>query len=250
MKKQIEFLKEHNITNYTIESGKITINGGLYLRSLTSVPTDFLKNTTINGYLDLSSLTSVPTDLLKNTTINGCLYLSSLTSVPTDFLKNTTINGYLDLRSLTQKHRNLANKNVKKLQVGYNKKLSYCFFDGILSKVLSVKKTKGYIIYTTPFEYIAQKDGKTAHGKTVKKAISDLEFKFLSEKLKNDPINENTIITDQYYRAVTGACESGIENWKKNNNITVNEITAGELLPILEKTKPFGFEKFKKLMNK
>lgn len=82
------------------------------------------------------------------------------------------------------------NKNVKQLEIGYNKEDGYCYFDGILSKVLSIKKTKGYIIYTTPFGYIAQKGDKTAHGNTIKKAISDLEFKFIAEKLKNEPIKK------------------------------------------------------------
>lgn len=52
------------------------------------------------------------------------------------------------------------------------------FFDGILSKVLSIHKIKEYTLYKTPFEFIAQKGKYTAYGKTIKKTIADLEFKF------------------------------------------------------------------------
>jgi len=135
--------------------------------------------------------------------------LGSLTSVDKDFLKETTINGSLYLSSLTSVDRLIIEENVNQLEVGYDKERSYCYFDGILSKVLSIKQTKGYIIYTTPFGFIAQKEDKaeTAHGNTVKKAIGDLEFKFVAEKLKKEPIKKDTIITDMYYRLITGACE-------------------------------------------
>ena len=227
MKKQIELLKKHNIKNYTIENNKITINGYLDLYSLTSCDKDFLKNTTINGYLDLDSLTSCDKDFLKNTAIDGGLGLNSLTSCDKVILKS----------------------NVKQLTKGYNKEKGYCFFDGILSKVLSVKKTKGYKIYTTPFGFIAQKDDKAAHGTNIKKAIQDLEFKFVAEKLKNKPIKANTIITEQYYRMITGACEQGIRDWKMRNEINKEKMKAKDLLPLLEKTNAYGLSKFKELVR-
>jgi len=212
---QLISLKKYDIINYTIENDLLTINGSLYLESLTSVDKDFLKNTTINGSLDLESLTSVDKDFLKN--------------------------------------------NIKLLKKGYNKKLKYCFFDGILSKVLSVHNRNGYTIYKTPFEFIVEKNGYTSHGKTIKKAISDLEFKQASEKLKKEPITEDTLFTVKYYRLLTGACDAGCRNWLENNNIPfkvvdedtveLNPIKAKDLLSILEKSKPYGFEKFKALIT-
>ena len=226
-----------------------TINGYLDLSSLKSVDKDFLKGTTINGYLDLRSLKSVDKDFLKGTTINGDLDLHSLKSVDKDFLKGTTINGSLYLHSLKSVDRTIIRNNINKLEVGYNKEKSYCFFDGTLSKVLSVKKTRGYTIYTTPFGFIAEKNNKTAHGKTIKGAINDLEFKFIAEKLKNEPIKKDTIITDSYYRIITGACKQGISDWKQRNNIETNEIKAIDLIPILEKTDAYGLNKFKDLIS-
>ena len=48
---QIKLLKKYNIDNYVVDDDKITINGDLYLSSLTSVDKEFLKDTTINGNL-------------------------------------------------------------------------------------------------------------------------------------------------------------------------------------------------------
>ncbi len=253
IKKQVELLKKYGVTNYTIENDKITINGSLDLRSLTAIPdSEFLKNTTINGWLDLSSLTAIPdSEFLKNTTINGWLHLGSLTAIPdSEFLKNTTINGWLYLDSLTSADRKVCKENVKTLELGYNKKLKNCYFDGILSKVLSVHTRKDITIYRTPFGFIAQKDNFTAHGKTIKKAIEDLQFKVIAEKLKNDPITEDTMISMAYYRVVTGSCEQGISSWVNANNLSeLTEIKAKDLLPILEKTNAYGLDKFKSLIT-
>jgi hypothetical protein len=218
----------------------------------------------------LSSLTSADKDFLKGTTINGYLDLSSLTSADKDFLKGTTINGYLDLRSLTSADKDFLNKNIKQLETGYNEQNKYCFFDDILSKVLSVSKRKEYTIYTTPFEFIVQ-DGKfTSHGKTIKKAIIDLRFKKVSEKLKNDPIKKDTLFTVKYYRLLTGACDSGCRHWMQANNIPFivkgkgndeetlladknrkesKGMKAIDLLPLLEKSNAYGLDKFKKLIT-
>ena len=98
--KQIQLLKQHGIKNYSVENGKITINGSLYLSALQKVDKDFLKGTTIKGFLDLSALQKVDKDFLIGTTINGFLDLNGLRYVDKDFLKGTTINGFLDLRVL------------------------------------------------------------------------------------------------------------------------------------------------------
>jgi hypothetical protein len=297
LEKQIEFLKKYGITNYTITDNIITVNGSVYLSSLTSVPEGFLSNvvingnlylrsltsipdkhflkntvingsldlrsltsipdkhflsnTVINGSLDLYSLTSVPKDFLNNTVINGSLYLESLNKVPNkDFLNNTVINGNLYLRSLTNNNKQLLLNNVKQLQVGYNEEKKYCYFDDILSKVITITERKGYVIYTTPSGYITQKDNFTAHGKTVKKSIEDLEFKIIAEKLKKDPIHADTVFTVQYYRTLTGACEYGCRQWLTANNMEdIDSILAKDLLPILEKTNAYGLDKFKQLIT-
>ena len=104
--------------------------------------------------------------------------------------------------------------------------------------------------------YVAEKDNFFAHGVDIKTAISDLQFKIVSEKLKNEPITEETIITINYYRLITGACEFGTKSWIKENIkpekqeiITAEGILAKDLFDILEKTNAYGFNKFKDLVT-
>ena len=207
---------------------------------------ELLKKYRVSDYI-------VENDLI---TINDSLDLSSLTSADKDFLKGTTINSYLDLRSLTSADKDFLKGNVHQLKEGYNKKGGYCYFDGILSTVLSVHVRGEYTIYKTPFEFVAHKGEYTAHGKTIKKAVSDVEFKIVSEKLKKEPIKEDTVITIQHYRLITGACESGVISWmkqvfneKERAKILDKGINAKELLPILTKHNAYGIYRFKSLIT-
>jgi hypothetical protein len=97
--------------------------------------------------------------------------------------------------------------------------------------------------------FVSSKNNFTAHGLTIKKSIEDLNFKIISEKLKKDPIKKDTIITIQYYRLITGACESGCLSWINQNNIKVERMKAIDLLPLLEKSHAYGVEKFKSLIT-
>jgi hypothetical protein len=237
----------------------LTINGSLYLGSLTTAHKDLFKGLTLNGYLNLCSLKTAHKDLFKGLIINGWLDLPSLKDAHKDLFKGLTINGDLYLYLLTYEERELLRKNTTKLEEGYNKEKGYCYFDGILSKVLSVTTKLGYTIYTTPFEYIVQKGEYAAHAKTPKKGIEDVKFKIFVETLKNENIQKDTLITVKLYRLLTGACDNGVQQWLKTNNIpfkvvdneTIEEkpITAEELLPLLEETKAYGLNKIKSLIN-
>ena len=120
----------------------------------------------------------------------------------------------------------------------------------------SIKILSGYILrkfekksFVKEVCFVAEKDNYFAHGETVKKAISDLQFKIISEKLKKEPIKKDTIITIHYYRLITGACELGAKSWMKQNNIKKESYKASELLPLLEKTNAYGLSKFKSLIT-
>ena len=63
-------------------------------------------------------------------------------------------------------------KDLDWFKEGYNEEQGYCFFDGIPSKVLKTPTHKGYTLYETPFEFVAQQGTYTAHGKTVKQDLS------------------------------------------------------------------------------
>jgi hypothetical protein len=97
--------------------------------------------------------------------------------------------------------------------------------------------------------FVSEKDGFTAHGETIKKSISDLHFKIVSDTLKKEPIKKETIIDVKYYRLITGACDFGVKNWMKENGMTKESYKAVDLFPILKKTNAYGFEKFKQLIT-
>jgi len=88
-----------------------------------------------------------------------------------------------------------------------------------------------------------------AHGEDLQKAFADLQFKIVAEKLKNEPIDKDTMITVNHYRLLTGSCEMGVKSWMEQNNITKEVMRADELLPLLKKTNAYGVEKFEKLVK-
>jgi len=134
----------------------------------------------------------------------------------------------------------------------------YTFLDSILAKIVHRRGNvmRVVIVGQTAESYLVT-DGKFhAHGATLKQANNDLAFKRIAEKIKNDPIKKDTVITIPYYRALTGACETGIETWMSQTfdadkiaDILENGITAEKLLPILKKKNAYGFEKFQQLVT-
>ena len=256
-----------------------TINGGLGLNALTSADKDFLKDTTINGWLSLESLTSADKDFLKDTKISGSLFLNSLRSADKDFLKDTTINGSLSLESLTSADKDFlkdttingclclnsltsadkVSKNVKQLKEGYNANQGYCFFDGILSKVISTSTRNGVTIYKTPFDFVVQKGKLTAHSTTVKQGIIDINFKEYVATLTHKKLSLTDYISVELYRAITGACYGGIEGWLRQHNIgftsdngvpkLTKKTKLKTILPLLEQSNPYGFAKLQSLIE-
>lgn len=107
--------------------------------------------------------------------------------------------------------------------------------------------------------FVASKDKFNAHGKTIKQAVSDLQFKIVAEKLMKEPIKKDTKFTVKYYRLLTGACDFGCRSWMEQNKIPFDIVgnetiekkpmIASELLPILEKTNAYGIDKIKKLLT-
>jgi len=150
-------------------------------------------------------------------------------------------------------------KNVATIS---KKKFDIIHKDGIAFYVVSAKTTKGIKVYSGFFNptienkilvckdsFLAVKGDYSAHGETLKKAVDDLQFKITAEKLKKQPIYMHTVMTDNYYRLITGACEIGVKSWKEQNKITVDEITVKDLLPLLQKTSAYGYDKLKSLIK-
>ena len=187
-----------------------------------------------------------------------------------DFSKLETVTGYLSVYSnvtfeapqLTSVGGDLYVYSNVTLNIKFLNKVNYIVADSKVFYIKSKKSSKGIVIYSGfnikgvknckikehDIIYLASKDEFFAHGETIKKAVEDLQFKVVSEKLKKDPIKEDTILTIQYYRLLTGACEFGVKEWMSSNKIDEG-ITAKELLPILEKTNAYGLSKFKQLIT-
>jgi len=159
-----------------------------------------------------------------------------------------------------------------KFETNFTKKKNYKSVDNTLFIIESEKTSKGIKIYSgyilqkivdnKPLKkhcFVAEKESFYAHGETVKTAISDLQFKIVAEKLKNDPIKKDTLMTVKYYRLITGACDLGVREFMKQNGlefnvensvtVEVNAIKAVELLPILEKNNAYGLGKLKSLLQ-
>jgi len=229
----IEILKLEKI-DYILDGDKniITdVNDDVNLDGLTSLPSNVIFNN--QGYVYLDSSTSLSSDNVFNN--QGSIYLNSLTSLPIDIIFNNQ--GFIYLPRVTS-----IPDDIK-------------VFDDYGMKINNTKQTKGYTIYDCNYLgnnnhcFVAEKDGFTAHGKTVKKAIEDVEYKIISEKLKNEPISLDTIVDVNHYRMITGACELGITNWLKENNLKKKKYKVSEILPILEKTHAYGVERFKSLIK-
>jgi len=142
----------------------------------------------------------------------------------------------------------------------------YCF---VIEDTTTKKGIRIYTGYNLPTmtkgvlnkepQFVAEKDGFMAHGITVKKAITDLQFKIVSEKLEHEPIKPDTKLTVKYYRTLTGACDAGCREWMTRNKIPftiegedtveVKPIKAKDLLPLLEKSNAYGVDKFKSLLT-
>ena len=229
MKKET-FLKKYNLTEAQFE-GKEPISGYLDLRSVTAIPEGF--NPTVGGDLDLRSVTSIPEGF--NPTVGGYLYWknnSKRIGATVPEIKTPTIE--------LSWHNGLYRK-----------------VDGIFCYVTHPHphNVQGFEVYRMKkvnrdeFFFLAKSDTFYAHGKTIEKAIEDLRFKIMAEKVKKEPIKKDTIITRNHYRIITGACEFGVNDWMQKNGVTKEEITAGELLPLLEKTSAYGLDRFKSLVT-
>ena len=70
---------------------------------------------------------------------------------------------------------------------------------------------------------IAQRGNYYAHAETIKKAIDDVNFKYLQENLDISvlvsEIKERGTVTANDYRLLTGSCSFGVNQFLKENNM-------------------------------
>ena len=206
------------------------------------------------------------TDLVK-------VFLPNVKKIGSDCFSYNAALTEVSLPALTTAGSDCFSSNDKLVAIKIGKtKFTHKCVDGYPFIIEQTKSSKGIKIYSgynfislsekkinKQKCFVASKDKFFAHGETIKKAVGDLQFKIVAEKLKNEPINKDTKFTVKYYRLLTGACDLGCRSWMEANKIAYSivdgetiekkPITAAELLPILEKTKAYGIEKVKQLIT-
>jgi len=160
-------------------------------------------------------------------------------------------NDYKDFKGRTLKENEyycLVHKNFYPVDVS----------DGIKTIKVSEKKREGITIikglsfndYETEV-YVVKEKNLSAHGRNLKEALEDLQFKKIrSEEIQNvvDEIKKTGKINRAQYRAITGACSFGTNKFCEEHNIQdLEEIELEELRKIL--INDYGAEKFWKLID-
>jgi hypothetical protein len=133
-----------------------------------------------------------------------------------------------------------------------NKWVEVDFTDDVFSYVISNKGKVKKIKYESGDEgYVVTEGGVSAHGKTIKEAREDLTFKLMSrnvEQFKSMPLNTAKTAEEWalVYRAVTGACRQGTEQFMKSRNLK----DSYTLKEILKETKgAYGSDKFLEIVR-
>ena len=223
-----DFSKLEEVTGYLSIYSNATLNalttvgGDLYIYSNATLNA----LTTVGGYLSIYSNATLNADAL--TTVGGYLYINSNATLKIEFLKNKNWKSVDNRLFIIESEKN--SKGIK-IYSGYN--------------LIGLEKNKPKKEQC----FVSEKNGFFAHGETIKKSVSDLQFKIISETLKNEPIKKDTIIDVKYYRLVTGACQQGCDSFIQANGLKNDKYKAFELLPILEKANAYGLLKFKSLIN-
>jgi len=130
--------------------------------------------------------------------------------------------------------------------------------DGITTILKSSKKVGGFTIHKAEYYpkkedcFVAERYGVYAHGKNIKDAVSDCNFKFIQKNLNVDDlvkdIKERGTFTKQDYRLITGACNAGVDKFCEENNISSEKLAIKEVLRLTADS--YGGDKIRELFIK
>ena len=124
--------------------------------------------------------------------------------------------------------------------------------DGYTMIIVSTKLKDGFEISSAKYFgggavgelkkcFLAKKDNYTSHGKTIKQAVEDVNFKFMQATLNVDElvaeIKAKQTVSIAEYRLLTGACQSGTEHFLTTNKIAFTEIDSLPLDQVISMTK-------------
>jgi hypothetical protein len=283
-KEFINYLNEKNIS-YKLENNTVIINhkGYVYLDNLKEIKTDvvFENKGNVNlynlkeiktdivfnnkGYVYLDNLKEINTDIVFNN--KGYVYLDNLKEINTDVVFNNK--GFVDLVNLKEINTDVVFNNKGYVDLNNLKEITHQgkvyklkMLDNYTMLILS-EKTKGkYQISKCSYfkglpikemkkSYVVKKGKYESHGKTIKEAIEDVEYKYQQENFNLDSLvkkvkKENKIYINDY-RLLTGACRFGIDKFINDNNIKKKYLTIKETLKLTK--NDFGHGKIKELFT-
>ena len=160
-----------------------------------------------------------------------------------------------------KEYRDNRNRILKETEfyVLHNKKFYQVdFTDGIKTMVVSEKVRDGItIVKGIDFNdydevYIAKEGELSAHGSTLREAIDDLTFKKMEDIDVDEIVKEikkTEKVTRSQYRAITGACQYGTNQFCKQHKIEeLEEIKLEDLRKIL--VNDYGAKEFWELIDK
>jgi len=135
--------------------------------------------------------------------------------------------------------------------------------DSFIMIINSTKQLDQYKIHSSYYIYhyfhrdnplkvfIAEQDNLYAHGKSIKEAIADLEFKKLSQLGASEHIQriiKQGYMNPQDYRLLTRACREGTNRFLEDNNLTWDD--SKSIDEVIELTKGnYGHDVFVRLLE-
>lgn len=194
------------------------------------------------GYVDLRCLTTLPEGVTFEN--GGSVYLTSLTSMPESVTFEN--GGSVDLTSLTSMPEGVTFENGGYVDLRglsgdhfYKGKLRrFCYVDGMTMLIKRSKTHGDYVVHEAryfgggdisklPSCYIAERDECFAHGKTVKEAIEDLQYKLNQDADKKavaaDIVSTGRVTLNQFHQ-ITGACREGVRQHLSERGIDLDSI--------------------------
>ena len=187
--------------------------------------------------------------------ISGYVYLRE--NAKASFPVLTSVGGYVDLGEnakasfpkLTHKDTKEAKDISRRMLMESFNQSGHSFADNILSKIISKRGnvTRVVVCGKTKISYLVQDGDSWSHGKTLKEARESLIYKLSSrdttefKKWKlTDEVSKRDAI--RAYRAITGACESGVRGWVESREIP-EKLTIEKVIQMTEGS--YGNDKLK-----
>ena len=260
-----ESLKEITIPNGVTAIGSSVFCGCESLRKITipeSVTTigsyaffecESLEKITIpNGVTTIGSFAFCKCESLKEITIpDGVTAIGSFAFYGCESLKEITIlNGMASINDYAFENC----ENLRQIAFAGQTYPVKCVDESCM-RVLHKKQMKDITILKCMYfpnmdktVYIAEKNGYTAHGETIRNAVEDLQFKMLENVNLEEHIQrikQQGYMNANDYRLLTGACREGTNHFLQEHGLTWEDTMSVE--QVLEITKgQYGFERFQR----